>query len=104
MPILQPISKQSITPSLGRSLSGFDTPTVHLPVIAPGSGLNKKCYIAVMQNVTVDWLKSIENLRDVPANQLQWRIDNSRHYTMAAGEHLFNVGETAIGTHIVVEG
>ena len=57
-----------------------------------------------MQKVTVDWLKSIETLKDVPADQLQWMIDNSRHYTMAAGEHLFNVGETAIGTHIVVEG
>ena len=57
-----------------------------------------------MQNVTVDWLKSIETLQDVPVDQLQWLIDNSRHYTMAAGEHLYNVGETAIGTHIVVEG
>ncbi len=57
-----------------------------------------------MQNVTVDWLKSIETLKDVPADQLQWMIDNSRHYTMAAGEQLFNVGETAVGTHIVVEG
>ena len=57
-----------------------------------------------MQNVTVDWLQSIESLKEVPADQLQWMIDNSRHYTVEAGKNLFNVGETSVGTHIVVEG
>src|ERR1700735_3625233 len=62
------------------------------------------CYIAGMQTVTADWLQSIESLREVPADQLQWMIDNSRHYTLAEGEYLFQAGNPAIGTHIIVTG
>src|ERR1700722_12202055 len=57
-----------------------------------------------MQNVTVDWLQSIEALKEVPGDQLQWLIENSRHYTLAEGEYLFQAGNPAIGTHILIAG
>jgi signal transduction histidine kinase len=62
------------------------------------------CYIAIMQTVTVDWLQSIEALKEVPGDQLQWMIENSRHYTLAEGEYLFQAGNPAIGTHIIIAG
>ena len=57
-----------------------------------------------MQTITTDWLQSIEPLSQVPADQLQWMIDNSRHYEMKEGEYLINVGQSIVGTHIVVTG
>jgi signal transduction histidine kinase len=57
-----------------------------------------------MLTVTVDWLQSVPALSEVPGDQLQWMIDNSRHYTMNEGEFLINAGQTVVGTHIVVEG
>jgi signal transduction histidine kinase len=57
-----------------------------------------------MQTITTDWLQSIESLSQVPADQLQWMIDNSRHYEMKEGEYLINVGQSIVGTHIVVTG
>ena len=57
-----------------------------------------------MQTVTADWLHSIEALKDVPANQLQWMIDNSNHYEVPAGELLFQPGKPIIATHIVITG
>jgi signal transduction histidine kinase len=57
-----------------------------------------------MQTITTDWLQSIEALSQVPADQLQWMIDNSRHYEMKEGEYLINVGEAMVGTHIVATG
>ncbi len=57
-----------------------------------------------MQTVTVDWLQSIESLKEVPAEQLQWMIDNSRHYSMPEGDYLFRPGQPTAGTHIIVEG
>jgi signal transduction histidine kinase len=62
------------------------------------------CYIAIMQTVTVDWLQSIEALKEVPGDQLQWMIENSRHYALAEGEYLFQAGNPAIGTHIIIAG
>ena len=62
------------------------------------------CYIAIMQTVTVDWLQSIEALKEVPEDQLQWMIENSRHYMLAEGEYLFQAGNPAIGTHIIITG
>ncbi|HEY4064229.1 MAG TPA: ATP-binding protein [Puia sp.] len=57
-----------------------------------------------MQTVTVGWLKALPTLKEVPEEQLQWMIDNSRHYSLPEGEFLFKVGELVQGTHIVVEG
>lgn len=42
-----------------------------------------------MKNITADWLQSIEALKDVPHVQLQWLIDDSRHYSLSEGEYLF---------------
>jgi signal transduction histidine kinase len=57
-----------------------------------------------MQNVTAEWLQSIEALKDVPLSQLQWMIDNSRHYSLPEGEYLFQSGEAISGTHILKSG
>jgi CRP-like cAMP-binding protein len=57
-----------------------------------------------MQTVTVEWLHSIEALKEVPASQLQWMIDNSKHYEVPAGELLFEPGTPIAGTHIIVTG
>ena len=57
-----------------------------------------------MQNVTPGWLQSIESLKDVPAEQLQWFIDNSRHYELGEGEFLFKSGERLTGTHVILNG
>jgi CRP-like cAMP-binding protein len=57
-----------------------------------------------MQTVTTEWLQSIESLKSVPAEQLQWLIDNSRHYELAEGEFLFKSGEPLTGTHVILKG
>jgi signal transduction histidine kinase len=57
-----------------------------------------------MQTVTAEWLHTIEALKEVPAGQLQWMIDNSRHQEVAAGELLFEPGQPIAGTHIVIYG
>lgn len=57
-----------------------------------------------MQTVTADWLHSIETLKDVPADQLQWLIDNSDHYEVPEGELLFEPGKPITGTHIIISG
>ena len=61
-------------------------------------------YIAGMQKVTASWLKTIDALKDVPEDQLQWMIDNSEHYTVSEGEYLIRPGGLLKGTHIVLEG
>jgi len=61
-------------------------------------------YIAVMQTITAEWLQSIDMLKDVPLSQLQWMIDNSRHYTLTTGDHLFQSGDAIAGTHILRTG
>ena len=54
-------------------------------------------YIAIMQTITAEWLQSIETLKEVPLTQLQWMIDNSRHYTLSEGQYLFKGGEPIVG-------
>ena len=61
-------------------------------------------YIAVMQTITAEWLRSIEALKEVPLTQLQWMIDNSKHYSLAEGHYLFKGGEPVVGTHILRAG
>lgn len=57
-----------------------------------------------MQTVTTEWLQSIETLKDVPAEQLQWWIDNSSHYEIQGEEFLIKEGEPIKGTHVIVSG
>lgn len=57
-----------------------------------------------MQTITTNWLQSIEALKDVPPEQLQWLIDNSRHYILKEGDYLFKTGEPITGTYIIVAG
>lgn len=57
-----------------------------------------------MVNVTSSWLQSTEALHTVPPDQLQWLIDNSRHYELGEGEYLFTTGLPITGTHIIING
>lgn len=57
-----------------------------------------------MQTVTTEWLQSIETLKEVPAVQLQWWIDNSKHYELGEGEFLFKNNEPIRGTHVIIKG
>ncbi|HEX9513582.1 MAG TPA: ATP-binding protein [Puia sp.] len=57
-----------------------------------------------MQTVTSSWLQSIETLKDVPLEQLQWLIDNSTQYEVAEGEYLFKSGDFFKGTNFILEG
>ena len=57
-----------------------------------------------MQTVTADWLRSIEDLKDVPVSQLQWWIDNSRVYEVDEEGYLFRNGEPITGTHVILSG
>src|SRR5580693_678121 len=57
-----------------------------------------------MQTVTVDWLHSIDELREVPEPQLQWMIDNSEILYIRDGEFFFRPGMPAVGTYIMISG
>jgi CRP-like cAMP-binding protein len=57
-----------------------------------------------MQTVTVDWLHSIDELRDVPEPQLQWVIDNSEILYIRDGEFFFRPGMPAVGAYIMITG
>lgn len=57
-----------------------------------------------MNQVTPEWLQSIEALKDVPVPQLQWLIDNSKHYVLPEDGYMFKPGEPITGTHIIVSG
>lgn len=57
-----------------------------------------------MQDVTPEFLQSISTFAEVPLNQLQWFIDNSRHYEVPEGEYLFHTGQPIPGTHVLVKG
>jgi len=57
-----------------------------------------------MQTITPELLHSIETLKEVPLEQLQWLINNSRQYELAEGEILFRAGNPIVGTHFMMEG
>jgi signal transduction histidine kinase len=57
-----------------------------------------------MQTVTVSWLKSLEVLNNVPDDQLQWLLDNSKDQFFEEGEFLMQPEEPITGPHITVEG
>ncbi|WP_240619260.1 ATP-binding protein [Chitinophaga costaii] len=54
--------------------------------------------------VTTEWLHSLESLKDVPENQLQWFIDHSAHLELHAGDFLVKPGEVIRGTQVMVSG
>jgi signal transduction histidine kinase len=57
-----------------------------------------------MQVVTKEWLQSIESLKDVPLDQLQWWIDNSHHVEIPENEFLVRYGTPTTGTHVIISG
>lgn len=57
-----------------------------------------------MQAVTKEWLQSIESLHEVPSDQLQWWIDQSRHYELQEGDFLIRQGTETTGTHVIIDG
>ncbi|TDO22474.1 sensor histidine kinase [Pedobacter duraquae] len=57
-----------------------------------------------MQTVTIDWLKKIEVLQDIPDAQLQWFIDMSEDRSFADGDYVLEPGQALTGPHILLEG
>jgi signal transduction histidine kinase len=57
-----------------------------------------------MQAVTVSTLKSFEALKNVPDEQLQWLIDNSKARVLSDGEHLSTQGQQLSGPHFIIDG
>lgn len=57
-----------------------------------------------MDKVTAQWLQSIDALKDVPIEQLQWFLDHSSVIKLQQDEFLFKNGDRNKGTYIVVEG
>ncbi|HMH21039.1 MAG TPA: ATP-binding protein [Puia sp.] len=57
-----------------------------------------------MQKVSPSWLQSIESLKEVPEDQLQWLIDNSEQYELGEGAFLFKEDEPIRGTYIILSG
>jgi signal transduction histidine kinase len=57
-----------------------------------------------MTTVTVDRLCAIQALSDVPAEQLQWLLDNSEERSFEPGELIFQAGDPLTATYIMLEG
>ncbi|UEG55105.1 GHKL domain-containing protein [Mucilaginibacter daejeonensis] len=57
-----------------------------------------------MIQVTPEWLKGTEALKDVPTEQLQWLIDNCEHYVLKDGDHLFERDQPHRGTYYIITG
>jgi signal transduction histidine kinase len=57
-----------------------------------------------MDKVDAAWLQSIDALKDVPTEQLQWFLDHSQQLTLQEGERVFTPNDPMKGTFIVIEG
>lgn len=57
-----------------------------------------------MVTVTPDWLRSIDTLKDVPTEQLQWWIDNSQHLIVPEGDDAFEEDDPIKSTIVIVSG
>lgn len=57
-----------------------------------------------MNKVSAGWLQTIEALKDVPVEQLQWLVDNSTQDTIPAGEYLFRTNDPIASTTIIISG
>ena len=57
-----------------------------------------------MKNVSMEWLKSLESLKDVPEEQLQWFMDQVTHHELKAGSNLFKAGDQIPGPFLILTG
>jgi signal transduction histidine kinase len=57
-----------------------------------------------MKQVTVKDLQKIEELREVPSEQLQWLIDESEHFELKAGEFIFREGDPIVKMLVLIMG
>jgi signal transduction histidine kinase len=57
-----------------------------------------------MKEDIISWLQSIEALKDVPVEQLQWLYEHSVEQELQPGEHVFNAEEPIKGTFVIIEG
>jgi signal transduction histidine kinase len=57
-----------------------------------------------MIKVIVKWLQSIDELSDVPAEQLLWLIQQSESRLLLQGVYMFQAGQSMTGTEIIVSG
>ncbi|MHA4809610.1 ATP-binding protein [Flavitalea flava] len=56
------------------------------------------------KSITVEWLHSLDTLKEVPADQLQWFLDNSVCRLLEVGEFLFKPDNPINFTHIIGKG
>ncbi|MBB6501326.1 ATP-binding protein [Pedobacter cryoconitis] len=57
-----------------------------------------------MDIVTLSWLKSLEIFINVPDDQLQWFLDNSKNHLLEDGSFLTSPGDAITGPHLVISG
>ena len=57
-----------------------------------------------MKNVTVEWLRAIESLKDVPDEQLQWFINRGTVIELPARAYLFKPGDLMPGPFVILSG
>lgn len=57
-----------------------------------------------MSNITVEWMRTIDELQGVPDDQLQWFIDNSERMEYPAGSYTLTAGAPMIGTQVLLTG
>jgi signal transduction histidine kinase len=60
--------------------------------------------IGDVASATVKWLKTIESLKDVPDDQLQWFLDRSAVLHLPTGESLFRPGDLIPGPFVIMSG
>lgn len=57
-----------------------------------------------MKNLTTEWLRAIESLKDVPESQLQWFIDQGTVLDLSAGACIFKPGDRIPGPFVIISG
>lgn len=57
-----------------------------------------------MVTVTTEWLRSVDVFGEVPADQLQWLIDNSSCRDISEEAYVFRAGDPIKGMYIVLSG
>ena len=57
-----------------------------------------------MINVTIERLRAIENLADVPKDQLKWFLDRATVLELAPGEYIFKKGDLIPGPFVILSG
>ncbi|GAB2703272.1 ATP-binding protein [Mucilaginibacter koreensis] len=58
----------------------------------------------MLQQVTPEWLQSIEVLKEVPLTQLNWLIQHSQQMLLKEGEFLAQPGTVLNAMHVVING